>query len=175
MNKVVLQRRFFHSTESLLSVMALTGVFLVPSDSHRLWKRVLIKSFSIFWLIFCLHSNAVMAIKRTCLLNTGTGTFASCVNADGRLIGQLTNMMIRLSQLISDTTIHLTLICTVEGTIVSFLNMLDQVDKDLKRPSLLSIRKTSLIGLIYLTTTVGEINLWIKTKSSLMRCIFLIL
>ena len=125
-----------------------------PLGSCRLTKT---RFLSVFWLFLCVQSNTFLVFKRTCpVFNTNAAYY--CGNAVGGLIGKLANAMIRLSQLVSDTTIHITLIYTIGDTITSFLKMLEQLDEELKRPKLMCVKKASLVGFVYLTTTVRMIS-----------------
>lgn len=147
-----LQDRFINSLQLFQKFLMITGVRLTPFDSLSCWKKLIYRLWSVFFLIFCVQSNSFIVIKRSCLLNR----FISCPQWFDNFIGDLTNVLIRTSQLVSDTIIHITIILTLQPTITTFLKNLEFIDGLLKRPRLTRLKRLSLVGLIYLVVTVSQ-------------------
>ena len=146
-----LQNRFLDSIQSLNRLMGLTGIRLIPFSSPNCWRTFIYKCWSVIFFIFCVQSNIFIVMKRSCLLSR----FINCPQWFNNLMENLTNVFIRTSQLISDTTIHVSLIFTLETTVSTFLANLKTIDIILKQPSLMRLKQISLIGLIYLIITVS--------------------
>lgn len=110
----------------------------------------------------------MVTVKRTPLLND----FTNVVQNSHNLAGEITNALIRVSALVIDTVTHIVLMLTIWPTIKSLLNILESVDSDLKRPSLLRVYRISLVGLIYSMIMVSRS---LKLRSSyrvLNSCLF---
>ena len=150
MKGIPLQQRFSHCTQPLFSIMAMTGVYLEPIGPRTTWKTLSKRLWSILWLIFCVQGSIFIVFKHFCPIKS----FFTC-GAHGGFSGELAIVLLRLSELVCDTVVHVTLIFTIESTITSFLKILEPVDNDLKRPSLWSVKRLTVIGLIYLMTTVS--------------------
>lgn len=159
---VFLQNRFLDSIQSLNRFMELTGVRLVPFDSPNTWKKYFYKLWSVIFLIICVQSNIFIVMKRSCLLYR----FISCPQWFDNFIGEFTKVLILISQLISDTTVHVSMILTLQTTVSIFLSILKSIDDILKQPSLIRLKQFSLFGLIYLLITVSEIVVYLESKFS---------
>jgi hypothetical protein len=152
MLKLTLKDRFLHTALSPLStLLKVTGVYVnLYSDSQ--WRRHLYRLWSFFLLILAIQSNIYILVKRT-LINEFL--FASQQIKVDRLIRVLVTELTRLSAVISDTIIHLSLIFKIWPSVILFLETLESVDIVFERPNLSPIKRYSLFGLIYLLLTVG--------------------
>lgn len=148
---VVLTARFLQFALAPLNFfLRLTGVHLCINYST--WKSRLIRSWGISLFVLCVQSNVYITIKRTELLND----FFSFLPSDEGFARKLTSALFRLSALVSDVLIHFVLIFNIWPRIESFLEFLESVDCDLKRPNLSLVQRISFIGLIYTLCTVSH-------------------
>lgn len=145
-----LQERFFYSLKPLCSILPLTGIYLfrVKWSSNT---TQLSYAWSLFWTLLCFQSSFFIAVERMCLLVPSR--FLSCSGVSG-IFKELVNVLLRLSELVGNTIIHIVLVSTVQSTVTVLVSKLNQVDKDLNRPNLKCIGRISLVGFIYLTFSV---------------------
>jgi hypothetical protein len=151
MLELTLKDRFLLTALSPLStLLKVTGVYVNPySDSQ--WRRHLYRFLSFFLLILAIQSNIYTYVKRTII---NEFLFASQQIKVDRLIRVLVSELTRLSGLVSDTIIHLSLVFKIWPSVILFLETLESVDIDFERPNLSPIKRYSLFGLIYLLLTV---------------------
>ena len=153
MTVVRLHEKFFSAFEPLLSMLEITGIRVSPLTSFSLQNRSKRLVWSIFLLVLCVQSNIYMVIKRTCLLNS----FFGCSKGDSdSLVRNLVHALLRWTSLLCDTTIHVTLITSIQSTITSLLALLESIDCNFNWPIVsVRIQRFSLLGLVYLLTTVS--------------------
>lgn len=147
-----LRERFFRSLGLLNFFLELTGIYMSSVVSPPSWKRFLTKIWSILLLVFCVQSNIYILLKRGCIFNS----LIKCPQKYDGQIAYLTNTLIRVSQVLGDVTVQVSLVFTIQKTMTTFLQGLENIDNDFKRPSLMSVQRFSLIGLIFLIVTVSE-------------------
>lgn len=165
---ISLQDRFLKSALPPLSnLLNATGICFDRQFDSKC-SRLLARFWAFFCFFFLFHCNAMVTVKRTPLLND----FTNVVQNSHNLAGEITNALIRVSALVIDTVTHIVLMLTIWPTIKSLLNILESVDSDLKRPSLLRVYRISLVGLIYSMIMVSRS---LKLRSSyrvLNSCLF---
>lgn len=147
-----LSDRFFLTLTPFSSLLYTSGVFV--SSSYPKWKNRLTGVWRIILLILCVQSNVYITIKRTTILYN----FSSLLESSDGIVDDITNAMVRLSALVCDTVVHCELFFTAWPMVKSFLEVLEIVDHDLKRPSLSRMRILSFIGLAYTLLTVSFKN-----------------
>lgn len=141
---VSLKDRFLKSALSPLSIfLRLTGIQLGICELN--WRSQLVRFWGIVLLLICTQSNLYITIKRTQMLND----FFSFLPHVKGFVRELVNAIFRLSALISDILVHVTLVFNIWPKIKSFLVSLESVDYDLKRPNLFRVKQISFIGLVY--------------------------
>ena len=115
-------------------------------------------AFTVFWtfsvLILAIQSNFYIFVRRTLIIDFLFGS--QQINAN-RFIQVLVNELTRLSSLVSNIIVHLSLVFKIWPSVTLFLETLESVDLDFQRPNLLPIKRYSMFGLIYLLFTVGSI------------------
>lgn len=147
---VVLTVRFLEfALPSMNFFLRLTGIHLDVRESTC--KSRFIRYWGIFLFFFCVQSNVYMTIKRTQLLNV----FFSFLPRNEGFVREITNTIFRISALVSDFLVHFVLIFNTCPRIKSFLEFLEPVDCDFKRPNLSSVQRISIIGLVYTLCTVS--------------------
>ena len=146
-----LRDRFLFTALSPLSILLkATGVFVNPySDSQ--WRRCLYRFWTFFLLILDIQSNVYTIVKKTLLIEF---IFAGQKIDVDKFISDLINELLRFSAFVSNTIIHLSLVFTIWPSVILFLETLDSVDLNFKRPNLSPITRYSFVGLIYLLFTV---------------------
>ena len=146
-----LRDRFLFTALSPLSILLkATGVFVNPySDSQ--WRRYLYRFWTFFLLILAIQANVYIFIKGTLIAEF---IFASHQIKNDRLIRVLINELTRFIAIVSESIIHLSLVFKVWPSVNLFLETLDSVDLNFKRPNLSSIKRYSFVGLVYLLFTV---------------------
>jgi hypothetical protein len=146
-----LKDRFLLTALSPLNILLkFTGVFVNPySDSQC--RRHLYRFWTYFLLILAIQANVYIFIQRTLIAEF---IFASHQIKNDRLIRVLINELIRFTTLFSDTIVHFSLVFKIWPSVILFLETLDSVDLNFKRPNLSTIKRYSFVGLVYLLFTV---------------------
>ena len=146
-----LKDRFIFSVLSPLNIfLKITGVFVIKPESK--WKRRLFRFWSYFWLALCVQANIYILIRRTS--NIVNLLFYQKINVD-RQIRELLIILFLVTAIVIDTVNHVNLITTISSTTELFLDSLEAIDRDLRRPRLSSyLNRFSLIGVVYLLSTV---------------------
>ena len=157
-----LKHRFLLTVFSPLSILLkAVGVFVNPySDSQ--WRRHLYRVWTFFLLILSIQANVYIFVKRTLVTEFFFTNQKISVN---RFIWALINELIQFSSLVSDSIIHFILVFKIWPSVNLFLEILDSVDLDFKRPNLSLIKRYSLFGLIYLLFTVTSFKIIYKLIS----------
>ena len=146
-----LKDRFLLTVFSPISILLnFTGVFVNPYPASQ-WRRHLYRFWTFFLLILAIQANVYIFVKRTLITEF---FFASQKINVNRFIWVLINELLRFSSLVSDSIIHIILVFKVWPSVNLFLETLESVDLDFKRPNLSSIKRYSFCGLIYLLFTV---------------------
>lgn len=156
---VSLKDRFLNCALSPLNFfLKLTGVYLNLSDLT--WRNLLVRFWGIFLLIICTQSNIYITVKRTTLFTDFFSLLPHVKDFDH----ELTNALFRLTALVSDTLVHVALVFNIWPRIEYFLDFLETVDYELKRPNLCHVNRISQIGLLYTLGMVSLHTLTIKLK-----------
>jgi hypothetical protein len=146
-----LRDRFLLSVLSPLSILfKITGVFVIQNYEAQ-WRQRLYRFWTFFVFILAVQSNIYMFVRRTFMVEFFVGGPQITV---ARFIQVLLNELIRLSSLVSDTIIHLSLVFKIWPSVTLFLETLETVDLDFGRPNLSPIKRYSVFGLIYVLVTV---------------------
>jgi len=146
-----LKDRFLFSALSPLSIiLKITGVFVNQNPDSQ-WRQRLYRFWTFFLLVLAIQSNIYIFVRRT--LITEILFTSQQINID-RFIQVLVNELVRFSGLVSDTIIHLGLVFKMWPSTILYLETLESVDLDFKRPDLSPIKCYSTFGLIYLLFTV---------------------
>ena len=140
-----LSDRFFRLALSPLSaLLQIVGVF-VNQNLDSQWRQRFYRSGTFFFLILAIQSNIYIFVRRSKI----TEIFFSSQKIND-LIQDLVNELTRFIQLVSDIIVHLSLVFKIWPSITLFLETLESVDLQFKRPSLSPIKRYSLLGLIYM-------------------------
>jgi len=131
-------------------LLKFTGVFVNPYSDSR-WRRHLYRFWTFFLLILDIQSNVYTIVKKTLLIEF---IFASQKIGVDRFIWALVNDFLRFNAFVSNTIIHLSLVFKIWPSVILFLETLDSVDLNFKRPNLSTIKRYSFVGLVYLLFTV---------------------
>ncbi len=146
-----LKDRFLLSALSPLSILLkITGVF-VNQNSDVEWRQRLYRFWTFFVLVLAIQSNFYIFVKRTLIIDFFFGSQE--INVD-RFIQVLVSELIRLSSLLSDIIVHLSLVFKIWPSVTLFLETLETVDLDFGWPNLSPIKRYSMFGLIYVLFTV---------------------
>jgi uncharacterized membrane protein YcgQ (UPF0703/DUF1980 family) len=142
-----LKDRFLLTALSPLSILLkATGVFVNPySDSQ--WRRYFYRFWTFFFLILAIQANVYIFVKRTRITEF---IFASHQIKNDTIVRILISELTRFIAIVSESIIHLSLVFKVWPSVNLFLETLDSVDLNFKRPNLSSIKRYSFVGLIYL-------------------------
>jgi hypothetical protein len=144
-----LRNRFLRLALSPLSaLLKIVGVFANP-DSQ--WSQRLYRSGTFFLLILAIQSNIYIFVRRSQIIEIFFG--GREIHVD-KLIEVLVNELTRLSQLVSDAIVHLSLVFKIWPSVTLFLENLESVDLKFEQPSLSPIKRYSLFGLIYMVFMV---------------------
>ncbi len=120
------------------------------AETH--WRQRIYRSGTFFFFILAIQSNIYTFIRRSQIIVI---FFSSQeINVD-RFIEVLVDELTRLSQLVSDIIVHISLIFKIWPSLKLFLETLESVDLQFKRPSLSPIKRYSLFGLTYMLFMVG--------------------
>jgi hypothetical protein len=142
-----LKDRFLLTALSPLNILLkFTGVFLNPYSESQ-WRRYLYRFWTFFLLILAIQANVYIFIQMTRITEL---IFASQQIKNDQLVKILISELMRFIAIVSQSIIHLSLVFKVWPSVNLFLETLDSVDLNFKRPNLSSIKRYSFVGLIYL-------------------------
>ena len=149
----MLTNRFLCSARPLIRFARLFGIDLDMGNYGRK-KLIFTMIWSWLWLILNFTSNAVITIRRfmTKIMNMGEG--------QGNLstVNDLMRLLNRVSMMVSNVIIHFVLVAKIRKKMADFLNCLETVDYNFSRPDLSSIRRYSILGVIWIVLTVTTIH-----------------
>lgn len=140
----MLRDRFHSAILPLHLLLKICGLQLSrPIGSKR--KLIFLNLWSGFWLVLNFQSQCHTLIRRTPFQDLFTGKpFVEWLNHVGfRLVSFICNMVF-----------HILLVFTIQSSFDSIINFLEPVDFQFGRPSLLRIRKSSILAVVWITTTV---------------------
>ena len=149
MGETLKDRFLLTALSPLIILLKFTGVFFNPSSESQ-WRRYLYQFWTFSLLILAIQANVYTFIKRTRITEF---IFASQQIKNDQLVRILINELMRFSALVSESIIHLSLVFKVWPSVNLFLETLDSVDLNFKRPNLSSIKRYSFVGLVYLLFT----------------------
>ena len=128
--------------------LKLTGVFLIQPKSK--WKCRLFRLWSYFWLALCIQANIYIFIRRT---RSALDLYQE--NNVDKQIGEFITFLFYFTSTVIDTGIHANFISSISPTFKLFLESLDPIDCNLRRPSISPyLNRVSLTGIVYLLSTV---------------------
>lgn len=133
----------FHFTAfgPFLFFLIKTGIYRRPFVGKREDRFFYV--WCIFVFVLCIQSNFYIAFSRSPVLKN----FSEFLNSAN--VRDFVNAIFRFSSLVADITIHMTIVCTIGPTINHFLETLELVDYDLRRPRLSRVKFVSFISFIY--------------------------
>ncbi len=151
MAETIIDRFLRLALSPLSTLLKIVGVFVYQNLDSQ-WRQRLYHSGTFFFLIMTIQGNIYIFIRRNQIIKFFFGN--QDINAD-RFIGILVSELYRLSQLVSDVIVHLSLIFKIWPSVILFLETLESVDLQFERPSLSPIKRYSLFGLTYMLFMVG--------------------
>jgi hypothetical protein len=160
MAETLKDRFLFSALAPLSTLFKVTGVF-VNQNSDSPWSRRLYRFWTFSVLILAIQSNFYIFVRRTLIIDFLFGS--QQINVD-RFIQVLVSELIRLSSLVSDIIVHLSLVFKIWPSVTLFLETLESVDLDFERPNLSPIKRYSMYGLIYVLFTVRSFKTLYKTS-----------
>ena len=160
MAETLKDRFLFSALAPLSTLFKVTGVF-VNQNSDAQWSRRLYRFWTFSVLILAIQSNFYIFVRRTLIIDFLFGS--QQINVD-RFIQVLVSELIRLSSLVSDIIVHLSLVFKIWPSVTLFLETLESVDLDFERPNLSPIKRYSMYGLIYVLFTVRSFKTLYKTS-----------
>lgn len=149
--KTGIDTRFLSSIHPVDFILRATGVHLIGPQTNSSGKCAAYRQWiwSFFWLLMNTQSGIFILIRRG-VLNDLVELFslAQLLN-NVKLTERLITTLMRLTTFICETLTHWILVLTVSSTLSTFLKTLEQVDCELGRPCLSSIRQYSIGSIIF--------------------------
>lgn len=153
--EITLRKRFLHAIRYVDIFLKFTGVDLVYHKEKRSFKA-LRWVWRGLWLFLDTQCGIFITIRKNTTEKL-IALFSSSAQLliDGKLMDHLNDALMRLSDLIFETSTHFVLVWTIRPTMSRFFNALEPIDAWLNRPSFYSIWMYSIVCCIFTACIVS--------------------